>query len=182
VAAEQTILFTAMPRGVSGEGDTLAVSVFVAPRLRGEDRLAAYRDWLLWPRLIQENGLALELRCGGGTTTVEADPGPLRPDIWEALFDSDTFVRSHEFDDYSGRGTLSYSVREALGTLKSVYQEASVELALPDPRGMPGERGNRATLRRLVSGFEVNWNGDKGEAWRNRSCEKWGVRPTGRNN
>src|ERR671936_541475 len=61
-----------------------------------------------------------------------ADRSPLQPRLWAALFKPTTLVRSHVFDDYSGRAIVSYSVRGALGTLKSIYQRAAVELALPD--------------------------------------------------
>ena len=78
-------------------------------------------------------------------------------------------MRSHAFDDYTDRGIISYQVRQALSALKSIYQEASVSLALPESPadGKQGrEGGNRAVLRDLVGGLEVNWDGRKAKQWR----------------
>lgn len=166
MAAEQTILFTVMPRAVSEDGGTLPVSVFVTPRLRGEHRLGAYGDWLTWTRRLKEKGLTLELRSGGRSLDLAIDPDPLRLDLWEALFDADTLVRSHTFDDYSDRAVLSYPVREALSALKSIYQEAGVRLALPASGAGRDRYGNRGRLRDLVRGLEVHWSPDEGDRWR----------------
>jgi len=66
MAAQQTILFTVIPRGGRTEGDTLPVSVIVSPRLGGEDRLGAYPDWVRWTRRLQEVGLGGRRRFGCG--------------------------------------------------------------------------------------------------------------------
>jgi hypothetical protein len=169
VAAEQTILFTVTPRAISVDGDTLPISVVVTPRLRGADRLDAFPDWQLWTRRLREDGLVLTIRCGGDTVELPIDQGPLNPELWEALFKADTLVRPHVFDDYSDREVISYPVRETLSALKSVYQEAAVQLALPaGPDGDSKERGprNRRILRNLVDGLEMHWNPDLAERWR----------------
>ena len=133
MATHQTILFTVMPRGVSLNSATKPVSVFVSPRLDGADNLGAFPDWLNWTQRLADDGLDLELQCGANTQLVAINTAGLRPDLWEELFNSQTYVRSHKsFDDYSKRGLISFSVRESLSALKSVYQQASVALALPD--------------------------------------------------
>jgi hypothetical protein len=178
VAAEQTILLTPMPRGLSRGGATLPVSVFVTPRLMGEDKLGAYGDWVDWTRRVKAGGLTFDLRCGANSARVAVDTGPLDPALWEALFSAETLVRSHVFDDYSDRAILSYSVRDALSALKSTYQAASVLLALPSPEGIRrGEGGNRSILRRLISGFEVHWSPASGEEWRDWLRDTPGGRP-----
>jgi hypothetical protein len=169
MAAEQTILFVAMPRGIAVDADPLPVSVLVTPRLRGADRLADYDDWRHWTERLSDDGLTLTLRSGERRADVEIDRAPLEPRLWEALFDDETPVRSHVFDDYSDRAVLSYSMRLALSTLKSIYQDAAVRLALPDPpRPVPGrdERGNRGVLRDLLEGLAVHWNPRTGQRWR----------------
>src|SRR5712692_4780379 len=102
MATEQTILFTVMPRGISLDSATKPVSVFVTPRLDGADNLGAFPDWLNWARHLREDGLDLELRCGANTRTFSINRAGLRPDLWEQLFNAETYVRSHaSFDDYS---------------------------------------------------------------------------------
>ncbi|MEA2299618.1 MAG: hypothetical protein QOE44_153, partial [Solirubrobacteraceae bacterium] len=168
MALRQTILFTVMPRAMTVNPDPMPVSVFVSPRLEGAARLGAFADWVRWTERLRDGGLELELRCAGRTLGVPIDPGPLRPELWAQLFDDETLVRSHTFDDYSDRGVISYPVREALSALKAIYQQASVDLALPDAPagGYDRQGGNRAVLRRLVDGLEVHWNGVEARRWR----------------
>lgn len=167
--AEQTILFTIMPRGISVDRDTLPVSVYVSPRLGGADTLDAFPDWLQWTPHIREQGLTLVIQCNDQQThEAEIDREVLRPELWEQLFKPDTLVRPYPTDDYRDRGIISYSVRQSLSALKSIYQEASVTLALPDsPReGQDDRRGKRDLLRDLVNGLEVHWNGRRAKEWR----------------
>lgn len=166
MATTQTIVTTVIPRGVAVNADLLPVSVFVTPRLRGADTLGAFPDWLLWTRRLAEHGLTLTLRCDGNEHEFAVNPETLEPELWEALFAEDTFVRSHQFDDYSGRPVLSYPVRRTLSVLKSIYQEAGVSLALPEGPDESKERGNRRTLRRLLEGLDVNLSPSARERWR----------------
>jgi hypothetical protein len=165
MALEHTILFTVMPRGITAEGSTMPISIFVSPRLQGADNLGAFRDWVRWTRRLKTRGLELELSCGAKSIVRPIDQAPLRPALWEELFDEDTFVRSHSFDDYSDCGIISFPVRESLSALKSIYQEASVTLALPADDGRDQQR-NRGRLMELVYGMEVHWNGDDAKRWR----------------
>jgi hypothetical protein len=158
-APDQTILFTVTPRALAIGKGKLPISVFVSPRLHGADTLDAFEDWRHWTKLIADHGLTLEFTCGAQTTTLSVDPAKLEPRLWAALFKSKTLVRSHSFDDYSGRAVVSYSVRGALGALKSIYQRAAVQLALPDGGGRDQrEGGNRRLLGELIQGLEVHWS------------------------
>ncbi len=172
MAIMHTVLFTVMPRGVSLNGGTLPVSVFVSPRLVGADTLGAFPDWLNWTKTLKE-GLTLTFRSGAHTTKVDIDTQPLMPELWRALFNAETFVRSRAFDDYSQHGIVSYSVRESLSAIKAVYQEASVVLALPDedaggkPSGQREGQNNRQLLGTILDGLDVHWNAKQANRWRN---------------
>ena len=168
MAATQTILFTGVPR-ISENTGTLPVSVFVSPRLVGEQRLGAFPDWVDWTRQLKERGLVLTFRSGGRHVDVPIDTGPLDPNLWAALFNGDTLVRSRTFDDYSKHGIISFSMRESLSALKTVYQEAGVVLALPSGTGdqqEDGRGGNRRALSDLIDGLDVHWDGDRAKKWR----------------
>lgn len=170
MAIEQTILFTVMPRGISLNSATKPVSVFVSPRLDGTHRLGAFPDWLNWTRHLRDDGLKLELHCGTSTRVFAVNGAGLRSDLWEQLFNSETYVRSHKsFDDYSQRGLISFSVRESLSALKSIYQRASLALALPDTPKLNRQDDrlrNRQLLGNLVAGLEVHWDGREARAMR----------------
>ncbi|HEY0369015.1 MAG TPA: hypothetical protein VGC85_05420, partial [Chthoniobacterales bacterium] len=178
MAATQTILFTVMPRGISLNSPMKPVSVYVSPRLNGADNLGAFPDWVNWTNNLRESGLELEFHCGTRTQSFPINRDPLRPDLWEELFNSETYVRSHDsFDDYSQRGLISYGVRDALSALKSIYQEASVALALPSPGlGTRGNRegGNRARLRGMVNGLQVHWDGREARRLRAQVRDMYG--------
>jgi hypothetical protein len=178
MATEQTILFTVMPRGISLNSATKPVSIFVSPRLDGADKLGAFPDWLNWTRHLRDDGLELELHCGTNTQVFSVNGAGLRPDLWEQLFNAETYVRSHaSFDDYSERGLISFSMRESLSTLKSVYQQASVTLALPDePRRGRGDDSprNRQRLAQLVDGLQVHWDGRESSRLRAAVRDRYG--------
>lgn len=166
---EQSIFLTIMPRSISVNTDGLPVSVFVSPRLSGADNLGSFTDWLEWTRKLKENGMELEFQSETRTLNIPIDPEPLRPELWEQLFKYDTLVRSFTFDDYSDRGIISYSVREALSALKGIYQEASISLALPDPPHRTREQegpSNRERLRSLMEGLQVYWSSQVASRWR----------------
>lgn len=164
MAATQTVLFTVLPRGISVNADTLPVSVFVSPRLMGGTTLGAFPDWVTWTGLVKQSGLTLRLRSGTQHVDVRINTAPLKPKLWEALFNEHTFVRSRTFNDYSNHGIMSFSVRESLSVLKTVYQEASVALALPDDPN--SDRLNRHTLKRMLDGLDVHWSGRQAPQWR----------------
>ncbi|GAC1541006.1 MAG: hypothetical protein NVS2B17_17880 [Candidatus Velthaea sp.] len=170
MAIEQSMLFTVIPRGISLNSATKPVSVFVSPQLDGAENLGAFPDWLYWTRLLHDTGLELELQCGPNIRSFPIDRTGLQPDLWEQLFKSDTYVRSHtSFDDYSDRRMISFSVRESLSALKSIYQQASVALALPERKRnnrQDDQPSNRDLLGDLVAGLEIHWDGREARALR----------------
>ncbi|MCW2604207.1 MAG: hypothetical protein JWN61_2342 [Pseudonocardiales bacterium] len=175
--ADQQILFTAMPRGMTQNLDPLPVSVYVSPRLTGADRLRAFPDWVDWTGGLAERGLSLTFRAGARELTVPVSTSALEPRLWQAMFAEDTFVRSHEFVDYSDRAIFSYPVRFALSSLKSIYARAGVDLALPDrtprhPRE-PGDSRYRSLLRELYRGLDVGWTGDRAQRLRTYDRESF---------
>ncbi len=192
MATSQTVLFTVMPRGISLNGRTLPVSIVVSPRLRGADRLGAYPDWVDWTQKLASGRTRFTLRCGPRTATVPIDATVLQPRLWRALFNRETLVNSHAFNDYGDHGVLSFSVRDGLSAVKAVYQEAAVVMALPDPpdtrdpldpeagRRPGAQTTNRDRLAAMLAGLDVHWNGDRGQslraAARRRSASRVGAR------
>ena len=164
MAAKQTVLFTIIPRAISVDTPTMPVSVFVSPRLMGETTLGQFPDWLRWTERLQTDGLVLVVRCAGQSFDAPIDTEVLRPELWSQLFNSDTLVRSHKFEDYSQRGIISYSVRQALSALKTRYSGQRL-VAVFDPLlgvCLPGCRGDvrrlqpraRARGRQTASGIK----------------------------
>jgi hypothetical protein len=164
---QQSVLFTVMPRGVTLDGATRPVSMFVTPRLTGDPTLGSFPDWRHWTTRLRDFGLAINLVCAGASQTVQVDQSALQPALWEALFADDTLVNPHTFDDYSGRGIITYSVRRALSALKAIYQTASVTLAIPRGRDEEGHSELRRELANMIEGLQIHWSPALGEELRN---------------
>jgi hypothetical protein len=116
-----------LPAGTGPDG-RLRAAVYLAPRLSGASSLDAFPDWVNWPALISQHGLTLTLACGANSATVAADPGPLRPDIWPAVFPPGSVVGSYPQPGYSQRLVVSYPARDAHAYLKYAYQAAAVSV------------------------------------------------------
>jgi hypothetical protein len=164
----QLMIFTAVPKSLSVNPLTLPVSVVASPRLQGANTLGAFPDWLAWTAQRKQHGLRITFECQGATHTTDVSRTILRPDLWEALFDEDTLVRSYRFDDYSDRFIASYPVRSAIGLLQATYQTAGVELALPTTDGDPREQEprRRGLFKELVDGYAIKWDNASGRKWR----------------
>ena len=107
----QTIMWTALPNGLSAAGDRLRLSVLVSPRLvtdNGTDgTLAQFPSFLDWPAVVA--GLRFAVQFQGGPTfeaaPVTQPPYPaLDSAAWKALFHNDTFVRSYRALICASRG------------------------------------------------------------------------------
>ncbi|MBP6016522.1 MAG: hypothetical protein KA586_07360 [Candidatus Promineofilum sp.] len=163
---DATVLFTIIPRAVTLGSGPLPVSVTVSPRLRGANVLGAFPDWLKWTALLKDGGLTLTIACGGASHEAAIDTEVLQPQLWAQLFDEETWVESYEYKDYTGRGIITYPVRDALSAIKTVYQEAAVELALPTPDHGERQSGNRGLLTEMLNGLDTHWNGAQASEWR----------------
>ena len=125
MAAEAVALSAvALPAGVAPTGQ-LRVNVYLSPRLSGAATLAGFPDWLDWPGLLKDHGLSVSLQCGGSTATVPASTGPLRPDIWQAIFTPEAIVSPYPRPQYSQRLLVSYPAQDALAFLTSTYQRTA---------------------------------------------------------
>jgi hypothetical protein len=164
----QLLICTAIPPALSVDPDAVAVSLVVSPRLRGDDVLGAYPDWVDWTQRRVDHGLRVTLECAGATRDIVLPVGGLQPDVWRALFNAKTFVRSHIFDDYANRFVSSYPLRSAAAAVQATYQAAGLELALPTAGGDPRERTARRRRQfvDLVGGYAMQWSIEKGSQWR----------------
>ena len=54
-----------------------------------------------------------------------ADTGPLRPDIWQAIFTPEAIVSPYPRPQYSQRLIVSYPAQDVLTFLTSIYQFAA---------------------------------------------------------
>jgi hypothetical protein len=106
----QQIIWTALPNGLRGTGPSarLKLSVFVSPRLNLEagaalGTLDAFPDFLDWPERMRSGRIAFKVIVNNDVarpipaeivTSPQADS-----ELWKALFNTTTPVRSHEFEE-----------------------------------------------------------------------------------
>ena len=122
--ASTTLTAIALPAGTA-TGGRLRVNVYLAPRLAGAPLLSDFPDWLTWPELVREHGLSVTLTGSGGPVTVPVSQGPLRPDIWRAVFPPDAAVTPYPQPGYGKRLLVSYPASDAHTFIKQAYQSAA---------------------------------------------------------
>jgi len=137
----QTLVFVVLPNGVAPQ-KKLRVSVYLTPRLANGATLSQFKDFLDWPGLIKQ-GLSFTLACGSKTANVSVDTTPLRSDIWQAIFNPQTYVAPYKISGFTNRLVVSYSVRDCLTYLKFLYQTSG-------SGRFEGQRGLRTLLEPLI--------------------------------
>lgn len=123
--AATEILWTALPNGIESTG-VLRLSVFVTPRVSTGPTLAGspFEDWAAKP--VPEFKVTYD---GGPTVEAKYAPGEWpRPDrdLYNALLPPSTPTTPYAFKNHGARQLRSYSVRRALGIVRSVYHEVAL--------------------------------------------------------
>ncbi|NJC86679.1 hypothetical protein [Planosporangium mesophilum] len=137
---QQQIQWVVLPGGVTADGARLRASVFVAPRLSGDDQgdmtLESFPDFLDWPARIGQATFVVE----GVSLTGEGPPvfvvpctrvgEPPDSALWRALFGPQTPLSSFSFDDHSASSMRSFSARDVAASTRGAY--AGVAAVAPD--------------------------------------------------
>jgi hypothetical protein len=169
--ASQALSAVVLPAGVAPTGQ-LRANIYLSPRLSGAATLAGFPDWLDWPDLIRRHGLSVSLACGGSTATVPVATGPLRPDIWQAIFTPETTVGAYPQPQYSQRLMVSYPARDVHSYVKYAWQFAATAAAAgQDGRLLPllldqlmFRDGTESTLDNALSQLRVTmWRNQTGQ-------------------
>jgi hypothetical protein len=134
VTNSQTILWTALPNGVTSAGDG-RLSVFVAPRLLTDDpttTMDAFPDFVDWPARVREASFAVTIDGVAGPIATQPDPAAWTPSSphWTALFKPTSPVRAFRFVDRSDYKLVSYSVGSLLDQILDEYHRLG--LRYPD--------------------------------------------------
>lgn len=123
--ATQTLIWTALPASV--RGGALQLSTTVSPRLVASaaegDRLDLWPQWADWTAVVGQASFAVSID-GGPPVPAQFDRTVLDPDLWRRLFPPDTFVRSHQIDNFTDREVISYPAGRVYDSIRRLYQEA----------------------------------------------------------
>jgi hypothetical protein len=143
--AEQTVVWTALPNGVTGDpaDRRLRLSVFISPRLVSDGpgpTLAEFADFLDWPARLRVGQVAFSVQARTAPDDPPGQPVPANivspppdSDLWTALFSRATPVESHRPDDLSGRPISSYSISAVHAQIKQGHQALAVEAPVEGP-------------------------------------------------
>ncbi len=144
----QTVMWTALPNGVEGapgaEGAHLRLSVLVSPRLQTNEgmprpTLSQFPDFLNWPAAIAQAQFSVQFGTGQTVAAqrVSVPPYPSPEDLWQSIFDANTYVKPYEFLDLSKRLIRSFPIRNVASRLKETYQQVAVESPVQMPHLTP---------------------------------------------
>ncbi len=126
---KQTIMWTALPNGLTSGGDRLKLSVFVSPRLQTAEglprpQLSQFPDFLNWTAKAQGMQFAVQFEGGAAIQATRVGPA-LEPELWAALFKPATYVEPYLPVDYSNHLILSHPVANVSAFLKAQYQNVA---------------------------------------------------------
>lgn len=155
---DQTVVWTALPNGVSGEpaGGRLRLSVLVSPRLVSQESqptLAEFADFIRWPQRLAAGQVAFFVQAraavdqppGQPVLATVVSPAP-DPDLWQAVFAPSTPVESHTTDQVSPL-VSTYSMAAVHGQLKQGHKALAVNSPVTLPTiatlsaGVPASAG-----------------------------------------
>lgn len=134
----QTIMWTVLPNGIADSPPPTAnirLSLFVSPKLRltvPPYTLEPFPDFWDWPQTLSQMEFAVQFGSEAPIATQRVSPPPDSL-LWHALFPQSTFVRPHEYPDYTPYAIRSYPVADVFGFLKAQYQS----IALDSPTKLP---------------------------------------------
>ncbi len=159
----QTITWTTLPNGIVSLPDqsALALSVFVAPRLKSSDKnatLADFVDSLDWPETLfpaaDRRPAIFHVYFSSGMTYSAmriGDPPDSR--LWRALFSASTPIEPFEMKDFKNMPIQSLPVRNVLDFLKKEY----INLATTQGENYPNADSlvldSNSPFRPLAMGF-----------------------------
>lgn len=134
--ATQSLIWTALPNGLTSDGASLRVSVLLSPRLHAgvdpQKLQSFFPDWQDWPSTLAKG--TVDVRHGAAMVSVPLSQtlGPNRVDTtlgsptsadWFALFPPDLFVEGFTFRDLTQHTVLSYDTGEVVSLVRGLYSK-----------------------------------------------------------
>jgi hypothetical protein len=170
--ARQSLVWTALPNGLTENRDGLRLSVTVTPRLDpdGDDpRVASFApDWVDWPATLATatvhvhyggpDAVSVPLSERSAANRLDETLGAPDSAAWQALVRPDLFVRQGPFKDHTGTTVLSYATTEVEKLVAGLYGAlgAATDGHLPTVSGLLGTPG-WDTLVGAVEQLDERW-------------------------
>lgn len=124
----QTVIWTALPNGLTAAGDRLRLSVYASPRLTpdGNRHLAAFPDFVDWPSRFAVRPLfEVQIETGDGTRIVlpcDVRDEPIDEALWHAMFPPATPVLPSMRTRMTDRAFVGFPAERILGQVRARYQ------------------------------------------------------------
>ncbi|MFF4608028.1 hypothetical protein ACFY12_35495 [Streptomyces sp. NPDC001339] len=131
----QRIQWVVLPAGVSPDGTSARISVFVAPRLGADQEvtLADFPDFLDWPARLATAQFFVDVTDRDGTPT-DTEIGPLdrigpppESALWKRFFARETLVVPFEFDDFRSTVKVSYPAKRLADDTRVAFAGAAAQ-------------------------------------------------------
>lgn len=162
----QSLIWTALPNGVTADGKSLRLSVLVSPRLEPDDApktLSSFADFASWPSTV--GGAKIVVRIGAKSfvlTAANIDRTIGAPDTatWEALFAKETFVRPFAMPDHSEDTVLSFDAVAMHNTIRKIYAKLTAQAGdeLPSMLDLLGDKELLPVIGGVVRMDSEFWN------------------------
>ncbi|MEP6763551.1 MAG: hypothetical protein ABJB66_04525 [Gemmatimonadaceae bacterium] len=164
----QSIIFTALPNGVSSDGK-LKLSVLVSPRLdpgSASGELRAFEDFKTWPKTISDAQITVDIGATKVRLTAANIDGTIgTPDAatWSALFPLETFVRAFEMRDRRNNAVVSYNTAAIYDAVRRVYAKLTTTAneQLPAISDLLADEQLGAIAKQVKKLDASFWNKDK---------------------
>ncbi|MEL6600955.1 MAG: hypothetical protein AAFR40_15660, partial [Pseudomonadota bacterium] len=130
----QKLIWTALPNGTAD--DHALLTAYASPRLTLTVDPAApldnWPDFMIWAELMLNAEFQVDF---GGTALPAERVSEPDPNVWQALFTSETVVRNHAYEDMRGSRILSYPVARVNDFVSDTYADIGLDAVdeLPEP-------------------------------------------------
>ncbi|HEY0928503.1 MAG TPA: hypothetical protein VGE27_01185 [Gemmatimonas sp.] len=156
---KQSLIWTALPNGVTADGSGLRISVLVSPRLQPESAapvLSSFADFVDWPDTLRRAKVSLTIGDTAIPITdkhVDSGIGVADSAVWRALFPAATHVKSHTFNHHKNTRVLSFDAVALHDVIRKVY--GSLTATAGEDLPSIGELRESNTLKPLIEGVKA---------------------------
>lgn len=128
----QSLIWTALPNGVSADGRALRISLLLSPRLEPESAppsLSSFADFEDWPDTLRRSQITVTIGDTAIALTadhVDASIGVADSAVWRALLPTTTRVQSYKMTDHTDTRVLSFDAVALHDAIRKVYGSLTV--------------------------------------------------------
>jgi hypothetical protein len=152
----QSLIWTALPNGLTADGRALRLSLLLSPRLESESAqpyLSSFADFVDWPATLGRSQITVTIGDASIPITaeqVDASIGVADSAVWRALLPPTTPVESFKMTDHTKTRVLSFDAVALHDVIRKVY--GSLTATAGEDLPSIGELRASETLKPIIDG------------------------------